>query len=78
MNYNLDKTKMLSQFWKRRVDPYEPQGGHPIPKSKDDDYPTPKPSRPIHRVKTVLLWVAAAFGVLVLLAAIVVVPGLIM
>ncbi len=73
----LDKTKMLSEFWKRRVDPYEPQGGHSTPRSKDDTYPMPRSRRKWDALKSILIWGAAVVGVVALVAAIVVLPGLI-
>ena len=75
---NLDKPKMMSEFWKSRVDPYEPQGGHSgtasMPLPMDDDYPYPGRGNVL---KSVLVWTAAILGVFVLLAAVLVVPGLV-
>ena len=76
---NLDKPRMMSEFWKRRVDPYETQGGRsatmPLPMAMDDDYPALHTGR--GSVLKSLLWTAAALGAIVLLAAILVLPGLV-
>ena len=77
---NLDKPRMMSEFWKRRVDPYETQSGHsatmPLPMPMDDDYPALHTGRG-SVLKSVLVWTAAALGVVVLLGAILVLPGLV-
>lgn len=77
MWYNLDKPRMMSEFWKRRVSPYgqegDPSATTPMP--MDDDYPTPHTGW--GALKSVLIWTAAILGVFVLLGAILVVPGLI-
>ncbi len=79
MWFNLDKPKMMSEFWKSRVDPYEPQGGHsaamPLPMPTDDDYPEPHTGRGV--LKSVILWTAATLGVIILLAAVLIIPGLV-
>ena len=77
---NLDKPRMMSEFWKRRVDPYEPQGGHSGAHASalplEDDYPSPHTPAG-SALKSVLIWVGAALGVGVLLGVILVVPGLV-
>ena len=77
---NLDKPRMMSEFWKRRVDPHEPRGSQsttmPVPMPMDDDYPAPHNGRG-SVLKSILFWTAAALGVMVLLGAILILPGLV-
>ncbi len=74
----LDKHRMMSGFWKSPVNPYDPQGGHSgttsMPLPIDDDYPNPGQGS---LLKSVLVWSAAALGVIALLAAVLILPGLI-
>ena len=79
MWFNLDKPRMMSEFWKRRVDPYEPEGGHagghaPV-LAEDDDYPAPHTRGSV--LRSVLVWAGVIIGVVVLLGVVLIVPGLV-
>ena len=74
MSSNFRGPTALSQFWKRRPGSSDTQGGPIIP-TLDDDYPPPTGKG--NPLKTALLWLAAALALVVLLALILVVPGLV-
>ena len=67
MSSNFRGPTALSGFWKRRA-------MSPVP-PPDEDYPPPPRQR--SALKTLLLWVGAAMGLVVLLGLVLVVPGLI-
>ena len=73
MSSNFRGPTALSGFWKRRPGSSNPQEAPVIP-TLDDDYPPPGEGNPL---KTVMLWTAAFLGVIVLLAAVLIVPGLV-
>lgn len=73
MSSNFRGPTALSWFWKRRPGSSNPQEGPVIP-TLDDDYPPPGKGNPL---KTALLWVAVGLGVVVLLAAVLIIPGLV-
>ena len=73
MSSNFRGPTALSGFWKRRPGSSDPREGPVIP-TLDDDYPPPGKGNPL---KTVVLWTAATLGVIILLAAVLIVPGLV-
>ena len=73
MSSNFRGPTALSGFWKRRPGSSDPREG-PIVPPLDDDYP---PQGEVNPLKTVMLWTAAILVVIVLLAAVLIVPGLV-
>ena len=73
MSSNFRGPTALSGFWKRRPESSDPREG-PIVPTLDDDYPPPQGEGNL--LKSVLTWTAATLGVIALLAAVLIIPGL--
>ena len=74
MSSNFRGPTALSGFWKRRPGSSDPREG-PIVPTLDDDYPPPPGKR--NPLKSALTWTAATLAVIVLLAAVLIIPGLV-
>lgn len=66
----LDKTRMLSEFWKRRLNPYEGPGAGG---EGTGDVEEVTPGRSVFR--DVLVWTSWGFAVMVAIALVVVLAG---
>ena len=68
----LDFPKMLSNFWKRPINPYEPDGA-----GREDDQPAKEAVKGGAIIKDVLIWTGWLLLALAGIALLVLVPGLV-